>query len=228
MRPRRTLRNAIRAKRSKVLAGLQPTTLKQAETQVAIKTIKHDRAIRNLNKNVKARITYLDNVPTGSPISVLNVAQFFHLNAIPQGSNVGNRDGNIINMLWFNLRATLYSGDPSGNVMRVLIMYDKQTNGATPSEADVFAPTGDPTAMRFWNSQQRYVFLYDKMIALDVNKPSTINFTKRLNKKTNYGNSAVGTIANVVTGGLFLVVISDSNATPNPSIMARVRLVYEP
>lgn len=153
------------------------------------------------------------------------------LNGITQGDDSPDREGNDIFMKKLVMNISFIVGDNT-NSIRMCIIYDKQTNGAFPQSTDVFqsytsvnatAPLNDIRA----DDRRRFVFLYDKIIDLSVAGPAckTLRIRKRINKHTNY--SGAGSSESVIyTGGLYLVLISDSTAASHPSASYAGTLYY--
>ena len=150
------------------------------------------------------------------------------LNTITQGDDNRNREGSACYMRNLSLNYTCYAGDPAGNTMRVSVVYDKQTSGAPCAEADIWAQTGTPESLRFWHSRSRYVMLYDKVHALDIDKPTTVRVTRKINKFVKFGTATSGLVTNISKGSIYLFVVSDSGAAPSPTFNGFTRISYTP
>lgn len=184
------------------------------------------KAIKQINRSIKAEIR-INDINTAAA-GVTTAPSLTLLNGVAQGDADAQREGDQIYMKYLILKGYIQPGDPNGNLLRLVIIYDTQTNGAAPSFADLFQTLGDVAALRFWFSQKRYKFIFDKTYAVDAYKPISINIRKKLNKFTYFGNNASGGVANMIKGSLYLYTISDSGAVPNPTIEWNSRVFYTP
>lgn len=170
------------------------------------------------------------NVTTGGTVVLIN--------GVATGTDFTNRIGrkSLMKTLLLTYQAlpSTATSSPAGDVHRIIVFYDKQTNGAAPAVTDVIAVADCLNPMQLTN-RDRFKVLLDKRIPLEafvmaaaaptVGDPKQHFFKKylRLNLETVYGGSAA-TVGSVQTGGLFILVLSDSG-TWNNKWYTRVRFV---
>lgn len=191
---------------------------------------------------------YVDNNPVNQNISsVITNAQVYPLNLTLQGTAVQNRFGNKVALKALNLRyhivpVTNVISDIQPTDIRVMVVYDKQTNGVTPAISDILLTvdengTSSTNTDSFPNNfnRDRFVILYDKLFRMPFwshtsgAAPATIypvgwsptmceimdaRYIKLKNIETNYkGNS--GGIGDISTGGLFLLYFGNQVYSAN-------------
>lgn len=148
------------------------------------------------------------------------------LNGMPLGTQIDQRIGERIRMkhIWIDL---LLSIDPNtlplvvqSRQCRVMLIYDKQPNSAVPT-----------TGQLFWNStggqmffsplnpagEERFTILFDKHYRLGVEGGATdvaVEFPIKINRKlrdlkTVYNAATTGTVTDINTGSLYLVLTCD-------------------
>lgn len=195
---------------------------------------------------------------TSAPVSVTSgaVAGMQLLNGLKLGTSAFQRIGNKIAMksLYWSLAFGLSAvdSDPTVDVavlnvpVRMMVVYDKQTNGALPVGSDLLTNvTGvDNTTARAidvnspnnLNNKDRFVVVADKRFILSSNGSSArhIKKYKRLNTSVSYKSGAtVGNVTDITSGGLYLYFFADADLAtatdPAPSvwITGDVRLRYQ-
>jgi len=175
------------------------------------------------------------------------------LNYPVQGAAIQNRIGNKISMQYVSLKGNIYSlqsnGALAGTTFRIMIVYDKQTNGAIPAYSDIVSsvnPSGTASnsivSHRNPYNRDRFLILYDstRYVAFQnlqdatkignniVTASSYLNldiFVPLKGLETMYGANN-GNIGDVKTGGLFLVLCTDDGTTSYSSELC-IRLGFE-
>jgi len=155
---------------------------------------------------------YLDT--QGSASSVDTVASLVLLNGCVPGSDAINRIGRRIHIKSLYLRAVLSAGaTPTNARCRIMIVYDKQSNGAVAvaTGANGVLNTNTVTAANNLNSRGRYVTLLDWMPVVDVSGmqllPKVVYLRKNID--TVYNAGTAGTIADISTGSIYLLLLSN-------------------
>lgn len=138
------------------------------------------------------------------------------LNAVPQGANFYNRIGSKIICTSVQVRGTLCLQAASGVdriITRILVVYDRQPNGAFPTYADVLA-TNDaaPVFDSGINMQNRSRFTVIRDFYFSINQAETtqksFSFWSRCNLETEFGNST-GLIGDIKTGSILLIAFGN-------------------
>lgn len=138
------------------------------------------------------------------------------LNTCAQGDDISSRDGNDVWLTSVSGMVTYNAGD-SYNVVRTLIVFDKQPDGNAFTQGDLIQGTTpadiiEPLRAIRKDSFKRFKILYDKVLTLHTYQPTkTIRFRIPVHKQIKYTGSAAG-IGTIMTGALWLVMISDSTA----------------
>ena len=109
-----------------------------------------------------------------------------------------------------------------------MLVEDRQVNGAVFSANDLLESTALGTAIISplnLDGAFRFKVHYNKVHTLSINgsKVQYKEMFKKINIRARYSNSG-GTVASVLSSGLFLVAVSDETSqTPNLSFFTRIR-----
>jgi len=202
----------------KVFAKL--STKKPRKKRVATKGYV-DRKIDNMIEDKVIRV----NQPSTTGVGA--ISDYIPLNTCQQGPALGQRNGQKIRMKSLQLNISFVI-DPSGLVgattgyfFRWMLLYDKQANGALPSNAQLFYNT---TAGETYESplniagSKRYTILADRTVGVNVAGGSTNASTQHSvrrkfnlrNKTVTYNSGNAGNITDINTGALHLVMMCDA------------------
>jgi len=161
------------------------------------------------------------------------------LNGCTRGSDIANRIGRqiVVKSIQFNI--SNYSADATGidQTHRVLLVYDKQSNGVTPAVTDILTAS-TCWAMRNLNNRNRFIILYDNVMAVKGDDPAQwtsgnvriheTRYYRRHNLKVQFNAGDAGTVADMATGALYMILIGSvaAGATAGNSIgNCRVRFI---
>lgn len=139
---------------------------------------------------------------------------------LPQGSSAQQRIGNVITMYNLRFRAMLAANIAGCSVVRVMIVRDKQTNGAVPASPQVFF--ADSTAANSWYSGYnptfvgpRFEVLMDKSKRLEITGGATdqgekavLQWRSRKPIRVTF-NGNTPSYADIVKNGLILAAYTD-------------------
>lgn len=175
--------------------------------------------VRNTEKKFRTD-TSIGGTPTSTG-TVYNVPLY----AITQGAGDNERVGNVISLdklVWKGYitdgATTPYSAQ---GAIRCIFVYDKQTNGAAPAVTDILASA---SYLAPYNHNlvvgaggARFNILADRTMMVPIVDPAITSYTAKkmtfsLKGKETRFKSAGGTIADVATGGIFLLLIGASNS----------------
>lgn len=134
------------------------------------------------------------------------------LNSMQLGTANGQRIGRKIQLRSVQIRYTVTPPGAGGvSQNRFVIVYDKQTNGAAPTAADVFAINAFDSPLNL-NNAERFVVIMDEIT--DSCQSQLINMSGKRYAKirldTLYAGNA-GTVGDITTGGLFLFCANNSD-----------------
>lgn len=158
------------------------------------------------------------------------------LNVIAGGSDFNQRIGRqmLLKKLLFRGEVSYTAATSSnGTATRVILLYDRQSDSATPAVTDVLV-TADILSFPNTNNRDRFQILYDSVIEMRtatfsgsalVNGSPVPAFIKKeflLNHDCVYGSASA---VNPVTGGLFILYLADTASTVQLSYNSRVEFV---
>lgn len=174
---------------------------------------------------------YIDNATRGQ--AVTNSGVLFLLNGLTQGTSATTRVGQRIMMKNFHLKCLILAAQVGQtptitmSLFRVMVLYDVQPNGATPSVTDILETNtgslGPLSPMSIANGS-RFKVLYDQrflcnnQLSAGVLPPKFSNWMEKfqkMNLETQYAAANTGTVTDIRTGSLFLLFISDETAAAN-------------
>jgi len=162
------------------------------------------------------------------------------LNGLTQGTTASTRIGRKINMVSLQLKMRFQQESLAlvpGTHVFWAIVYDSQTNAATPAYTDIFDAVL-PTALRNISNAQRFrviregTFILTPMNNAGQNLPAQgqavcVNEFMRLNLGTSYNAGSAGTVGDIQTGGLFFISCSNIAAgTADVDVVGSIRLRY--
>lgn len=189
--------------------------------------------IRTGGRSVKVRsVNELKDV-TGFQNAVLplatTTAAVALINGIAQGTGAGERIGRKVTMKSLFIRGYVAKqGATVGSVpIRILIVYDKQTNATLPATTDVVVTDTVMAPMNLANAQ-RFTVLYDRVFNLGEDGDNVFNFSKyiKMNHDVTYNAGTTNTIGSIQTGSVISFVWSNGGlggAAPAHAIWTRFR-----
>lgn len=135
------------------------------------------------------------------------------LNGIATGDDIASRDGRRVTMRSVQIRAINYvdSGTGIDQVHRVLLVQDKQTNGAALTVGDVIdSASYGVLANRNMSGRERFVVLMDKTFDLSevASEKSKISweFYRKLSLPVIYNNTG-SAVTDIASGSLYLLFL---------------------
>jgi len=151
------------------------------------------------------------------------------INLIAQGAGDGQRVGRKIMMKSFQMRWTwgLAATTTGGSPLRVLVIFDRQSNGALPATLDVLEQDDINSPMELGHNERFVVIssFYTEPISVQNNFSVAGEVYKKINLEATY-NGAAGTIAQVITGAVFIMIAQTGAAgtvVPTFRYYARIR-----
>lgn len=204
----------------------------------------------------QVRTLELKSVDTPSITGALNTTGSFQVLNVPvNGAAFYNRIGNQIEMRSLHLiggvQATGNAGTVAGEYVRIMVIYDRQPNGAAPSVADVltsYAQAGGTTSTVFDhlnpNNKQRFLVLMDDRLsfgntlkataanaqtqgAIDYKGETNINRFIKLRGLTTTYKASAGAIGDITVGALQIFCLGSTVAgTEGYSFTGSARLRF--
>lgn len=163
----------------------------------------------------------------GSGFSALNL-----LNGVAPGTDATTRIGRKIRIksLLIRWKANLQPTSVGGSPIRLMCVYDKQTNGAAPTAATILLADAFLSPNNLDN-RDRFVTLFDIItdplsVAGDVEIGGTL--FKKLDLETMFNSGTAGTVADITTGSIYLMAAqAGSVTTAAPTVVFRSRVRFE-
>lgn len=155
------------------------------------------------------------------------------LNGCARGDDINERTGREVVMRSIQLcvRATVTAGTGIDQWHRYIVVYDRQTNGAALTFANVISAL-DVSAPRNLENRRRFTILMDKKFHLNATAESgsqrLISYYRRLRHPITFNNGDAGTVADITTGSLYLITYGSVAAGQTAgSAYGVVRVRYE-
>jgi len=161
------------------------------------------------------------------------------LNGVAVGTDFTDRIGRKVIMKSCFFRAFLYPVDDTtqNDILRCIIVYDNQTNGAAPIITDIFKQSS-PLSQLNLNNRDRFKILYDKEFPIGKvdtttdaafsNGKNVYVFKKylKLNHEVIFGGTAA-TVASIQTGSIYLMFVTANTAAASANVLwtNRIRFV---
>lgn len=213
---------------------MKPFSYKESRAAAAKLTPIQRKQVKELIKEPMEHKYYED--PITDAFGVPSSGATYQLSLIPQGDTDSTRDGDRLTLTSVNIRGSVYCGDVT-NLIRV-IFYQWRPQ-STPTITDILSKGADGTNIdvySHYNHDKRSEFkiLSDRTYSLagygttvspygqDTEKLFNINISKKLIKNLQYVNGSTS----VGSNQLWYLAISDSDATPNPTLTFKIRMNY--
>lgn len=161
---------------------------------------------------------------TGSnPVSIGITGTLFCLNPLAQGTSAFTRIGTSVSIKSVAYRYELDLPTAPANQLptsgRIILVWDKQANGAVPSYTDVFTSANYLAFMNI-GATQRFTVLRNQQFSLSPQGDQCLFFEGycKINMKSSWpvGLSAAGV---PISGSLLLIYIADQNAVANQPLL---------
>lgn len=189
-------------------------------------------------KRGRDELKVVDTVTASANLTV--TAGLVLLNGISQGSDYTNRIGRKVLMKSLYMRFTLLPNSansaPIGDFVRILLVYDCQTNGAAPLAADILNSAADYLSPLNLANRDRFKVLHDKVVPMNANAYAGAALTvgdpvnkhwkifKKMNMETIFGGTAA-TVGSIQTGSIYLLYMS-AGATSYTTLTYNCRIRF--
>jgi len=152
------------------------------------------------------------------------------MNGIAAGTDFTDRIGRkvILKSLFFRFYIVPEDQSIADNPLRIMLVYDRQTNGAAPAVLDVLKEA-NPMSQLNLNNRDRFQVLWDKSIIVPfLSNTATQSVCggqttfigkkfKRLNHEMIFGGTAA-TVASIQTGSIYLITVGFSASPAGATI----------
>lgn len=172
----------------------------------------------------------IDVTTTSQVVAAQATAQVLLLNGCAQGTTALTRLGRRITMksLYWMWDGSMAATSAGASPLRLLIVYDKQTNGAAPAATDILVADAIGYPNNLSNSR-RFVTLFDELIeCVGASGPSAWfrKGYKKLNLNVEFNTGSAGTVADITSGSVYALIYQNGNiitANPSGQFYTRVR-----
>lgn len=178
---------------------------------------------------------------TGSTTTITSTPSVINLSNVAQGSNYPDRTGDSIKPLWLDFRFYATGNSAvSGNMLRLLVVQDRENQGVDPALGDVLAGLSDPMlAPPHPLYKQRFKYLVDRNLSFNnpVGLAASGTSTTFLAEKKDpeiyrirlsghiFYDATAGADASNLEGAIFLMAVSQ-DATNGPGIRYSSQLTF--
>lgn len=178
----------------------------------------------------------LDIVTTATITFGQTTANVALLNAMAQGTTSATRVGRKVKFtsIQWRWQGSTSASSAGSTPIRMVLVYDKQTNGASAGAALVFATDTIDSPMNL-NYSDRFIVLAD-VLKENLSSPASaggddswyIKGYKELNLEGNYGLANNGNAGDIATGSILAYFWQNGNlltASPTSTMYSRIRFV---
>jgi len=162
------------------------------------------------------------------------------LNGIARGDDIDERIGRQVTCKAYEvnlaIRPAVAGAAPVPSIVRCMIVYDKQTNGAimTPSQLLLAIGTANaPLMPRSLENRERFTVLRDMKIGMASAEltdyqpaPKVVKIYQSVVLPMTFNAGDAGTVADITTGALYAIFISDQAGAPLPVVSFTSRVRY--
>ena len=139
------------------------------------------------------------------------------LNGIARGDEIGERNGREVVMRSIEFHARVSPTITTGKAQqgRLLLVYDRQTNAAPLTGAQVL-DVFNTISPRNLENRRRFKILMDRRLVLEnsgqAGEYKQVNFYRRLRHPVTFNSGDAATVADITTGSVYLVTIGSNVA----------------
>lgn len=183
--------------------------------------------VGQLKNLINVEFKFANYVASTTPTSTIPTLQL--LNGMVRGDDSNTRDGRQIRIKSIQcfFRVNMHAS-ATATTVRYMIVIDKQPSAAAFTAADLLdtASAAQVDALRNLSSRRRFVILKDRRLVVNTDYPEKVfRVYKQLDMKTVYDDSDAGSIADIQSNALYLVIITDE-ATNTPTCTNNVRIRF--
>ncbi len=184
---------------------------------------------------IEPELKFFDTINTGTALALTGVITNASLNIVPQGTLENNRVGRKIIIKRIGIRFLLQfnsSTTETAEVVRVIVVHDKQTNKTAFGITDVLESASEGAFNNLAN-KQRFTILMDRYESINktVDVGTNINehtqawsWFKTVNIPIEYDNSVTtGAVSSQTSGNIAVFGITLNSTTVNLAYTARIR-----
>lgn len=201
----------------------------RSSANTSMRVARLERNVKRLSIITAPEKKFFDVAATGQLIST---SPSFHLlNAMVSGAGSLDRLGVDVNNIYsyISFDITIASA-ASGTAVRMFLLYDTQANGVAPTGSDVLESSTNLNSPLNLDNSHRFVILWDERFNLSSLGSNYQLYKKKFKRltgyNTHYNTTNLGTVADIATGSLYLVYMSDETSGNRPTLSFYHRLRF--
>lgn len=173
---------------------------------------KVNQLIRNKELKMIEASDGTDQIPVGGAAQIIGIGPY-----CAGGTSDDDRIGDKITLksIAMKFQIALSALEALGTVVRMMLIYDRRSNGADAAVSDVL--TGNTifdAISRDGPSRGRFQVLFDRVVPFDSTQTMWAeNYYKKMNLQCVYSGNA-GTVADLDKGNFLLITMAKGNAAP--------------
>lgn len=178
------------------------------------------------SKNLKEELKFNDVLfnPTIAGTQVFSGPT--SLSTLSLGTDATNRIGRKV--VWTKIIVRHFYNNAGAAAVRLMIVYDKQPNGALPAITDVLL-SDTFTSNNNLNNRDRFITILDEIIGGEQGDAliGAGLFTRKINLETIFNSGNTGTISDIQSGSIFVMAAAAPSSSANSTaLVTRIRLRY--
>jgi hypothetical protein len=154
------------------------------------------------------------------------------LNGLVPGNSATTRIGRTVTMRSLEIRwlGSLAPTTTGSSPLRMLVIYDKQTNASAPMATDILVSDLIDSPMNLSNSKRFIIIANEEISCVGTAGPQSwfSNIYRKLNLPIEFNTATNGTVGDIVTGAIFALFYQEGTllvASPSNLFYSRIRFI---
>lgn len=160
--------------------------------------------------------------------AITSTENFQLINGLTTGTSASTRNGQSVKLASVFVRMYITQAAAATTTqVRIFLLRDKQANAAIATSGGLLADNTNILSPLNISNGKRFKVYWDKLYRLDTNKLNLeVKKYKRLRFHIEYNTGTAGTIADITTNSLYLMMVSDQDInSPTVQFWARIRFI---
>lgn len=155
-------------------------------------------------------VVNLTSITAGSGAAALK-----HLNPLAPGTSATTRIGRRVKMhsLLIKWQGSLGPTSAGASPLRLLVVYDKQANGAAPAATDVLTSDAIASGMNLSNSRRFIILCNEEISCVGTQGPQSFMTERfiKMNLDVEFNTGVAGDITDIQTGSVYSLIYQNGN-----------------
>ncbi len=187
-----------------------------------------DKLTKDVSKMMGLLNTEFKAIDIANSGTVSTTAGFVLLNGSAPGDDFDTRDGRQVRIKSIQITLTYFQHSSAVvTQIRAIVFLDKQPNETTPTVTELL-DTATMVSFRNLNFRKRFVILRDEVFTMSDSgsKMGIWKYYKQIDAKTVFDAGTAGTIADITTNAIFLMLLStEATNLLNVTRVSRIRFI---